>query len=145
MGKLSLMWLLSVLCVGPVWGEIVVTDPYLALLAPEQQQVACMVLENQGDSVVRLLGARTAEGQAVQLGEGRWDDKQGRYRFRPLTRLVVPAGGQTLLQPQGFWLWFADAKIRPAGEQALVLQFDDGSEVPVSLPLREVPAPAPQS
>ena len=145
MAKLSRIWLLSMLCVGPVWGEIVVTDPYLALLAPEQQQVACMVLENQGDSVVRLLGARTAEGQAVQLGEGRWDDKPGRYRFRPLTRLVVPAGGQALLQPQGFWLWFADAQIRPAGEQALVLQFDDGSEVPVSLPLREVPAPAPQS
>lgn len=145
MAKLSRFWLLSMLCVGPVWGEIAVSDPYLALLAPQGQLVACMVLENQGDRVVRLLGARSPEGQTVQLGEGRWDDKQGSYRFRPLTRLVVPAGGQALLQPQGFWLWFADAKIRPAGEQALVLQFDDGSEVPVSLPLREVPAPAPQS
>ncbi len=127
------------------WGQVQVSDAYLAVLAPERQQVVCMGLENQGDSVVRLLGARTPDGQTVRLGEARWDDRQGRYRFRPLHKLVVPAGGQALLQPQGFWLWFADAKTRPAGEQALVLQFDDGSELTVTLPVREVPIPVPGS
>lgn len=145
MGRLVWVGLGLCLCIGRSWAAVQVTGAYLGILAPDRQPVACMVLENQGDSVVRLLGATTPDGQLAQLGEARWDDKAGRYRFRALHRLVVPAGGQAQLQPQGFWIWLADAKIRPGSEQALVLRFDDGSEVAVTLPVREVPIPVPGS
>jgi len=142
MGRLSGIVLLGALWTAQVWGEIQIDDPYLALLAPQGQAVACMVLENQGDTVVRLLGARTPEGLRAQLGQGRWDAKQGRYGFRPLSRLVVPAGGRAWLQPLGFWLWLPAGPDPGAGPQTLLLEFDDGSELRVSLPVRQVASPA---
>jgi len=128
--------ILSWLCLSlAVKAEVLVTNGYLSPQSADSA-AAYMQLDNQGDGVVRLVGAESPRAGEIRLQTQ--IQRSGEVSMRPVKRLVVPPGGFALLQPGELHLMLS--AIRPAlqpGERVpLTLLFDDGQRVSLELPVR---------
>lgn len=121
---------------GPASG-IAVLDPYITLMPPGIRTAAAyMVLKNAGDKDVRLVSAACAATGATEL-HAHLDD-QGVMRMRQVKEIVIPARGETALQPGGHHIMLIDLKqpLKAGDALAITLRFADGSRLTVEAHVR---------
>lgn len=80
-----------------------------------------------------IIGASVDGADRVELHESRVVD--GMVTMAPLTRVVVPAGGEVVFRPGGrhAMLFGVTPAARAAGRMTVTLRFDDGTQLPVEL------------
>lgn len=123
-----------------VQAEVLVTHGYLSPLAADSA-AAYMKLDNQGDGVVRLVGAESPRAGEIRLQTP--IQRSGVIAMRPVKRLVVPPGGFALLQPGELHLLLSaiSPALQPGERVPLTLLFDDGQRLSLELPVRGSDAP----
>lgn len=114
-----------------------VADPYVrAVPAGQDQTAAYMTLRNTGKQDMALVKAESPAARAVELhtviSEG------GMMKMRPVPKMDVKADGETKLQPGGFHIMLIGIKepIKEGASVSLTLNFDDGSQLSVTAPVR---------
>ncbi|TNF22611.1 MAG: copper chaperone PCu(A)C [Deltaproteobacteria bacterium] len=123
--------------------KIEVKSPHVRLLPPTAPNTgAFMVIENHGDADVKLVRASNPVSRATELHTHL--DEGGVKKMRQVPFILVPAGGQALLQPGGFHVMLIGLE-RPLREDEVIpltLGFDDGTELVVEAPVKRPVAPA---
>ncbi|CAM5536676.1 copper chaperone PCu(A)C [Rhodanobacter lindaniclasticus] len=108
-----------------------------------------VTLQNHGDQPVALIGARSTAYGEVMLHHS--STQGGTSRMTMVESLPIPAHGQAVLAPAGYHLMLmqAIAPVTPGDTVKVVLEFSDGSRLPVDFTARpanalgdEAPAPA---
>jgi len=99
---------------------------------------AFLVLENKGDAPRALVRGAASVGDTLELHEMKRDS--GMMRMSPVTRIVVPAHGETALRPGGLHLMIFGLKAPLAvGDSVrITLTLDDGSTLQVMAPVRSM-------
>ena len=93
-----------------------------------------VTLTNAGDTPVAVVGAASSAAR-VELHSMRMEE--GMMRMRPLPRLEIPAGSSAALAPRGDHMMLFDVDATTAGAIIeLELLFEDGSTLPLALPVR---------
>src|SRR5690554_6504583 len=83
--------------------DVMAHDPWLRESVPGAANGAgFMVLHNPGNTPVSLVGARTDAAQRAEIHEHVMVGEM--MRMQQIEELVVPAGGQVVLQPGGYHL-----------------------------------------
>ena len=98
---------------------------------------AYMTLSNTGETDRKLVSASGPAFGAVELHRSVVED--GMARMLPQDSMPIPAGGELVLKPGDYHLMLMRPKSAlKAGDQVeLSLGFDDGSTMPVTLPVRK--------
>lgn len=115
-----------------------VADPWIRAAPPTARVLAgYMVVENPGTSAVTLVGASSPVAAMVEIHETVVRDGVASMERRP--ELLVPAGGQLVLEPGGAHLMFMQPSAVPgAGETVPVtLKLADGSTLDVEFAVRD--------
>lgn len=125
-----------------VWAaDVEVNAPYIRAVPPGQSNSAAfMQLSNHGTDIA-LTGARTDAAQVVELHTHTQDE--GVMRMRRIDQIEVPAHHSVTLQPGGLHIMLIGLE-RPLMEGETVgmtLEYSDGSEQTISLPIRKPGAP----
>lgn len=124
--------------------RVVVSDAYVRPMMPGSDTTAAyMVLDNQGGRVVRLVLVTSPRAQEGTLRQGQEAQTRDEGRMRIVRRIIIPAGGSAWLQPGG--LHISLQGITPPLKEGellpLTLNFDDGEQLELQLPVRNAPAP----
>lgn len=138
---LSLLFLAAILAAPlhatAAGATVQVADPYVRAVPTGQDQTAAyMILRNTGKQDVALVKAESPAARAVELhtviSEG------GMMKMRPVPKMDVKADGETKLQPGGFHIMLIGIKepIKEGASVSLTLNFDDGSQLSVTAPVR---------
>lgn len=141
--RLLLPLILAALLAAPALagGAIEVVHPWARPSLPNRPGVVYLGIHNLGDAADRLLGARAAGAEAVELHKA--EEKGGMMTMRPVEAIEIPAGGMAHLGPGGFHLMLfgLPAPLRPGETLELTLEFERAGAVPVSVPvMRDGPA-----
>lgn len=135
---LALPLILALLLAGPALaaGAIDVVDPWARPSMPDRPGVAYLEIRNSGESPDRLLGGRAAAAGSVELHKA--EQKEGVMRMSPVDAVEVPAGGTAHLAPGGFHLMLfgLEAPLKVGDSLEVVLEFERGGQVTVSVPVR---------
>jgi len=120
-----------------VWAaDVEVKAPYVRAVPPGQSNSAAfMQLYNQGADVA-LVSARSKVAQNVELHTHTQDE--GVMRMRRIDQIELPAQQQVTLKPGGLHIMLIGLQ-RPLmeGEKVeMTLEFSDGSEQSISLPIK---------
>ena len=92
---------------------------------------------NRKLGAVALVGA---ESDAARVEIHTMLREDGMMRMRPVDRVEIPAGGSAALAPGGNHLMLFDVDATRAGTLVEVeLLFEDGTRLPVTLPVRRTP------
>lgn len=129
-----------------VWAaDVEVNAPYVRAVPPGQSNSAAfMQLHNQGSDVA-LVGARSDVAQSVELHTH--TQEEGVMRMRRIDQIPLPAGEQVALKPGGLHIMLIGLQ-QPLMEGETVemaLEYSDGSEQSISLPIKMPTAAAPTS
>lgn len=106
--------------------------------------VAYMRLVNGGDQEDTLLGGGTAAAGHIEIHETS-QDAEGMMSMTPITSLVVPAGGEVILEPGGYHIMLVDL-VQPLVEGDtfdLTLAFAESGAVPVTVEVGAMDAEGP--
>jgi copper(I)-binding protein len=138
---LLLLGSLLALGVAPVLADqaVVVSEPYARAVPPGQPNSAVfMQIDNGSDQDLALVGAASPVAKVVELHTHRLED--GMMKMRRVEQIDLPAGSRVSLQPGGLHLMLIGLKqqLRPGEDVAVSLTLDDGSELALSAPVREI-------
>jgi Cu-Zn family superoxide dismutase len=112
--------------VGDAWAR--------APLGAGNTGAAFLTLYNTGDAEARLVGADSPAARRVELHRTEMQD--GVMRMRPVDAVPVPPQGHAKLRPGGLHVMLIGAAEVGVGDRvALTLQFADGTETAVELPV----------
>jgi copper(I)-binding protein len=103
------------------------SDAWIRVLPGGLPAGGYVILHNDGDQPVTLVGARSSAYASVMLHQSSTHTGMGRMRM--IERLDVPAHGQVALAPGGYHLMLMDAAkvVQPGQNVPVTLQFTDGS------------------
>lgn len=123
---------------GSSAGSITVSDPWVKA-APEGMTAAFGTVVNGTDEDMTLVAATTAASSEVQLHETAADDSGGMSMKEKEGGFELPAGGELVLEPGGHHLMLMSLTdpLQPGAGVELVLQFDDGTEVPFTATVKD--------
>ncbi|MBF0627085.1 MAG: copper chaperone PCu(A)C [Magnetococcales bacterium] len=117
--------------------NIHVIDPWIRAAPPVAQiQAGYLTLHNAGGKEQSLVGATSPLFAKIELHETIQHDGQSHMQARP--SIALPPGGQVALAPGGLHLMLIGPQraLPPMEKVSIVLQFADGSTVPVSAEVR---------
>jgi copper(I)-binding protein len=123
---------------------VTVTDAYARAVPPGQPNSAVfMQLHNGGDEDRALVAAASAASDVVELHTHRMQD--GMMQMRKIERIDLPAGETVTLKPGGLHVMLIGLKqpLQPGEAVAVTLTLDDGAELAVTAPVREIAAMPP--
>jgi len=139
----ALLLLVPLLALGlfPVLADqtVLVSDPYARAVAPGQPNSALfMQIDNGGDQDRALVGAASPVADVVELHTHHMED--GMMKMRRVEQIDLPAGESVSLQPGGLHVMLIGLKqqLRPGEAVALTLTLDDGSELALTAPVRQI-------
>jgi len=115
----------------------VVENPWIREAPPAAMALgAFMVLHNDADAPLVLVGAQTAVAGEVQLHRTVFEDGMARMIHQP--RIEIPANGSLEFKPGDYHLMLMKPKQQlKAGEQVeITLEFADGSRLPATFEVR---------
>jgi periplasmic copper chaperone A len=118
---------------------ISVTDPYARAVPPGQPNSAVfMQIRNDGADDRALLFAASAVSEVVELHTHRMED--GMMKMRRVDQVALPAGETVTLAPGGLHVMLIGLKrqLQPGDDVPLTLTLDDGSELSLTAPVRNV-------
>ncbi len=121
-------------------GDITVTDAWVRQPAEGQTLSAAYgTISNNGDADITLVGGSASVDATVEIHETLMDDEGAMQMQEREDGFVIPAGGTFTLEPGGPHIMMID--IDPAdfvGEIEVTMIFDDGTELTVTAPVREI-------
>lgn len=130
---------LLLLAAAVVQAELVVEDAWVRGLPPGVANAsAYMTLRNTGNEDLVLTGAASPIAGSVQLHDTMNHD--GMLHMMHVDKVTIPAGAELRLESGGKHLMLMQLKATPAPgtEVELTLEFADGSEQVLKLPVRSV-------
>jgi copper(I)-binding protein len=119
--------------------DVEVNAPYARAVPPGQpNSAAFMELSNHGNDDIALIGARSSAADVVELHTHIHD--QGVMRMRRIEQIELPAQETVTLQPGGLHIMLIGLQqTLSEGENVdMTLEFSDGSEQAISLPVKPV-------
>jgi copper(I)-binding protein len=119
--------------------RVEVMDPYVRAVPPGQSNSATfMQLNNTDNQNHALLAAETPAAKVVELHSHFL--VEGMMQMRPVEQVDLPANAVTNLQPGGLHVMLIglQQKLVPGEMVPLTLLFEDGSKLPVSVPVRNL-------
>jgi periplasmic copper chaperone A len=120
-------------------GAIGVSDPYARAVPPGQPNSGVfMTLTNDSTKPHALVSATSPAAKTVELHTH--VQENGMMRMRRIERIEIPAGGRTVLAPGGLHVMLIGLTqdLKPGANVDLSLTFDDGSEIRVEAPVRQI-------
>jgi copper(I)-binding protein len=116
---------------------ITVTQAWARWLPNNLPAAGYMVLHNAGTQAVALTGATSPDFGHVMLHES-YTTAEGANRMRHVDQLPIAPGAEVALRPGSYHLMLMRAKhaMKPGDTVTVILQFADGSTLPVELPLK---------
>jgi len=92
---------------------------------PGVPAAAYLILHNPGSEAVEIVGAQSDAAARIEFHRSVVED--GIARMEPLDAIVVPAGGETVLEPKGLHLMlFQPRSMRPGDTIELEFRLRDG-------------------
>lgn len=131
--------LLSALFSTLTLAEVSVEDAYARAVPPGQMNSASfMTLTNSATDNVSLIAANSAIAKAVELHNHISED--GVMKMRQVKQINIPASGSVTLQPGGYHIMLIglNKDLSEGQEIDLTLQFSDGSNQTLTLPVKKV-------
>jgi len=115
---------------------LAVGDAWFRALPGAQPAGGYFTLRNTGSKAVTLTGAQSPACGALMMHKS--ENKGGMAGMDMVTSLDVPAGGRIAFAPGGYHLMCMDSKpeMKPGGSVKVMLQFQDGSQLPVNFAVR---------
>lgn len=119
-------------------GSLTVTDPWVKA-AEEGMTSGFGTVTNGTAQDLVLSGARTAASARVELHETAADGSGGMSMQEKEGGFPLPAGGELLLEPGGNHLMLIEltAALHPGDEVELILEFEDGTEHPLTATVKD--------
>ena len=120
--------------------QVTASHAWIRVLPGALPAGAYVVLRNDGDQPMALIGANTSDYGEAMLHES--SSAGGINRMRMIAALTVPAHGTQALAPGGYHLMLMDAKhpVRPGDTVRITLKFGDGTTLPVDFLARPASA-----
>lgn len=115
-----------------------IDDPWArASIAPGRPSAAYMKVENTSGEDIVLTGARTDAAMMVDIHVTE-TDANGVSGMRPVGPIVIEPGGVAVLEPGGLHVMLMKlaAPLEDGQTVELVLEFEDGAELSVAVPVR---------
>ncbi|KAA3629580.1 MAG: copper chaperone PCu(A)C [Proteobacteria bacterium] len=119
--------------------EVRVEAPYVRAVPPGTPNTGgFMVLKNSGSSAHAVVSGRSSASQHVELHTHRMEG--GMMKMRPIEKIEIPAGGETVLKPGDLHVMFINlvSELKEGQEVGFTLVFEDGSETMVMAPVKKV-------
>lgn len=119
--------------------KLLINDAYIPAMPPSMQNTAAyFTLHNQGEKAVILTGARTEIAEQVVLHETVAQD--GQLRMSRLDSVEIAPGEMLTLENGGmhFMVMGLNSAPAPGDEVNMILEFEDGLELPLILPVRSL-------
>jgi copper(I)-binding protein len=119
--------------------SVTVSDVYARAVPPGQPNSAVfMVLRNDGAEDRALVSAASPVSEVVELHTHLMEE--GMMKMRQIDRIELPAGEGVRLKPGGLHVMLIGLRqqLQPGDEVAVTLTLDDGSELPLTAPVRKV-------
>ena len=120
-------------------GDVNIDDAYVRAVPPGQPNLAAfMKVENKGSADHALVGGSSPAAEVVELHTHTMEG--GMMRMRQVERIDLPAGESVALQPGGLHVMLIGLKQKLIPEETipLTLQFGDGSEVTLDVPVHKL-------
>jgi copper(I)-binding protein len=120
-------------------GAISIGDPHVRLVPPTAENTGVfMVIRNQGDKDVRLIGAASPAAKSVELHTV--IEEGGMKKMRPVPSIAVKAWGETVLKPGDYHVMLIglNRPLNEGDEVPITLTFDDGSSQSLQAPVRRI-------
>ncbi|BBP43422.1 copper chaperone PCu(A)C [Thiosulfativibrio zosterae] len=140
--KMALIGLTSVSSFSAMANEaanILIENPFAREVPPTAMASASfMTLKNNSDQDIKLVSANSTVAKKVELHEHTHDN--GVMKMRQIPNIVIPAHGETALQPGGLHIMLINLNQGiKAGDQVKVdLTFEDGSQKTVEMPVKSL-------
>jgi copper(I)-binding protein len=144
MKRLLLTALFAALWSGVAMADAAISigDPHVRLVPPSAENTGIfMVIRNQGDKDVKLIGAESPVAKKVELHTV--IEEGGMKKMRPVHDIGVKAKGETVLKPGDYHVMLIGLT-KPLQEGDIVpltLKFDDGSSESIQAPVRKIQVP----
>lgn len=116
--------------------QVSIADAYVRAVPPGQPNSASfMTLTNGSGADIVLKGAESPAAKAVELHTHTMSD--GMMRMRQVEKIDLPAGQSVKLQPGGLHVMMIGLQqaLVPGEQIDLTLVFDDGSRLPLKVPV----------
>lgn len=128
---------------APTVPTVHVAHAWIRWLPENLPAAGYMVIENDGDKAVRLIGAESPDYASVMLH--RSQPINGMDNMSMIASIEVPAHGQVALAPGGYHLMLSGARhtIKPGDQVSLTLHFADGQSLQTDFPVRPANASGP--
>lgn len=119
-------------------GPVTITDPWVKAAEGGMTAVFGTLANTSGTEMI-LLGATTDAADAVELHQTAADGSGGMSMEEKEGGFPIPAGGELLLEPGGdhIMLMGLTAPLLPGDEVGLVLQFEGGTEHPMTATVKD--------
>lgn len=137
--SLTLVMGLTAPVLANVAAEIDVQHAYVREVPPGQMiSAAFMQLDNNDMSDHQVVAARSDAAEVVELHTHTHEN--GMMKMRQVQEINLPAGVETQLKPGGLHIMLIDLRAPLSKEEPvkLTLEFEDGSEKELSLPVKPV-------
>ena len=137
--KTSLLLACMLLLAAQANAQLTATQAYVRALPPGVANTsAYMILSNQSNNAVELLGGRTPVAEKVTLHSTMNHD--GMMHMMPMAGLSIPAHGEAVLASGGHHLMLENLKetLTPGTEVELTLEFSGGIELNLQVTVRSV-------
>lgn len=123
---------------GSSTGSVTITDPWVKA-ADEGMTAAFGTLVNGTTTDLTLVAVSTAVSPEVQLHETAADGSGGMSMTEKEGGFPLPAGDELVLEPGGHHIMLMSliGPLQPGDEVELVLQFEDGADLPVTATVKE--------
>lgn len=123
---------------GSSAGSVTITDPWVKA-ADEGMTAAFGTLVNGTTTDLTLVAVSTAVSPEAQLHETAADGSGGMSMTEKEGGFPLPAGGELVLEPGGHHIMLMSLTdpLQPGDEVELVLQFEGGTDLPVTATVKE--------
>jgi len=115
-----------------------VIDPYVRAVPPGQTvSAAFMRLKNSADKQHAIVNVKSSISKVVELHTHTHEN--GMMKMRQVEKMVIPANGETVLQPGGLHIMLIGLHNALELDQkiSLALEFEDGSSKTIEAPVRK--------
>ncbi|MDH5396217.1 MAG: copper chaperone PCu(A)C [Gammaproteobacteria bacterium] len=119
--------------------SVTVKDAYVRAVPQGQpNSAAFMVIENKSAKDLALVNARSNVSDVVELHTH--TKENGMMKMRPVKKIPVKAGSETVLKPGGLHVMFIGIKqeLNVGDKVDLQLEFDNGTFIKLSVPVKMV-------
>lgn len=128
----------------PAWAgsaaqDVKIEAPYVRAVPPgTPNSGGFMVLKNSDTTAHAVVAARSSASRVAELHTHRMEN--GMMKMRPVKKIEIPAGGETVLKPGGLHVMFIGlhGDLKVGDEVGFTLVFEDGSQTTVTAPVKSV-------